>query len=515
MAVHNAPGVASVLISKFSSIFEGMLSKREDNVGVPSIRYLQMAGMWELLVDLRAGTDAMRQASTRWLPQETAESDGAFQARLSRSFLFSAYDDTVKKLASKPFVKPVSLANSNEFLDRFTQDVDGTGTSLTDFARDVMDVAIDRGLCHILVDYPDATNVQTLEQERQLGIRPRFVLLEPDRLIGWRFEQTEGGIPLLQSIRIREEKLIPAGAYLDEVAKYIREYRRDGWTLHRYNEKDKQYYIESEGPNTLGQVPVVTVYFNGTGFMMGEPPLLDLAHLNLAHYQSLSDQRNILRFSRFALLFAKGLEDDEFDEIEIGPTRLIKSKSSGADLKYVEHTGGAITAGERDLKSLQEQMEILGLQPLLTASGGVTATGQSIDEARSHCEIQAWVKSLEAGLKNAFEIALKWRNKELPDGFEVNVFSDFVLSLRAAQDIASLITMRKNREITRKTFLEEVKRRGLLSDMLDIDEEIIAANNEAIDELNALAGNGAEESDDPDDSVENPDDELDEGEEDD
>lgn len=496
----NNTGLGSVLVSKFSSIFEAMLQKREDKIDTPSVSYLQMAGLWELLNDLRAGTDAMRDAGARWLPQESAESDTAFQSRLTRSFLFSAYDDTVKKLSSKPFVKPVTLSDSDEYLDDFALDVDGTGTSLTDFARDMMDVAVDRGFCHVLVDFPDTKNVETLEQERKLGIRPRFVLIEPDRLIGWRFDQTTGGTPSLKSIRIREDKVEPSGKYIDVIVRYIREYRDNGWSLFKYNNKTKAYILEAEGTNTLGKVPLVTVYFNSTGFMVAEPPLLDLAHLNLAHYQSNSDQRNILRFSRFALLFAKGLEDDEFDSIEIGPTRLLKSKSPNADLKYVEHTGASIAAGAADLKSLQEQMEVLGLQPLLTASGGVTATGQSIEEARSHSEIQAWVKALETTLVNAFSLALQWTSKELPKDFKVNVFSDFVLSVRASQDIQSLITMRRDREITRKTFLEEIKRRALLRDMFDVDEEIALVEQESADALAAMAGIAGDVDDDDDDN---------------
>ena len=48
----------------------------------------------------------------------------------------------------------------------------------------------------------------------------------------------------------------------------------------------------------------------------------------------------------------------------------------------------------------------------------------------------------------------------------------------ASQDVTSLIAMRMAREISRPTFLNEVKRRGILSDLVDVDEEIRRVEDE-------------------------------------
>tara|TARA_R110000823_G_scaffold105276_1_gene223630 strand:- start:78 stop:788 length:711 start_codon:yes stop_codon:yes gene_type:complete len=221
--------------------------------------------------------------------------------------------------------------------------------------------------------------------------------------------------------------------------------------------------------------------------MTADPPFEDLAWLNLAHWQSLSDQRNILRFARMPLLYQFGISEEEIEsEITIGPSQLIRSINPDAKMGYVEHGGRAIESGDKDLRNLEAQMEVMGLQPLISKTGGATATGRALDESRTHSNIQAWIRALEDTLGEALAVAGRWMGVELPDDVAVDVFSDFGLTMKAEQDIRALVDMRKSNLITHKTFLEEVKRRGLLSDTVDVDIEIEMVDEEATAQAGAL-----------------------------
>jgi len=457
--------------------------------------YLEMEAKWGLLRALRGGTQSMRDAGETYLPKETKESTSAYEVRLNRTFLFNAYDDTVTKLAGKPFAKPLSVNGQlPEALQPLVDAVDRSSTSLGDFARDVMNTAIDRGLCHVLVDYP-RVQAQTLEDQRKLGLRPIFVKIHPDDLIGWQTEENTLGDVKLTQVRITETRIESDGDFGDKKVSYVRVLEPGKWRLYAFNVEEKKYVLTDEGKFTYPNgIPLVTVYFNKTGFMVADPPLEDLAWKNLEHYQSGSDQRNVLRFSRFALLFASGISEEEQEKgFEIGPNRLISSTNADATLDYVEHTGAAIAAGERDLSMLREEMETLGLQPLLKRSGNPTATGQAISESRAHAEIQAWIRAMETGLRRMFEVAGKWLNVELSDDVSFDVYSDFLLSAREATDVKQLLEARKNKDITRRQLLYELKRRGLLADTLDVDAEI-----EALEAEEANLGYTPEEDDDAD-----------------
>ena len=120
----------------------------------------------------------------------------------------------------------------------------------------------------------------------------------------------------------------------------------------------------------INAIPVAPVYLNQTGFMCGSPPLMDLADLNITHWQSSSDQRNILHVARVPILFASGVAEDI--ELVVGANAFMRASDPQARLEYVEHSGAAITSGKDDLKVLEFQMQAMGLQ-LLQAEPAQTA----------------------------------------------------------------------------------------------------------------------------------------------
>jgi len=121
--------------------------------------------------------------------------------------------------------------------------------------------------------------------------------------------------------------------------------------------------------------------------MTAEPALLDLANLNIAHWQSDSDQRNILHVARVPILFAAGLGDSEapIKKLNIGATTFINGQI-GSDLKYVEHSGKGIEAGRQDLQDLEQRMAQMGLNMLVKGagrSGSATATARVLDQSEA------------------------------------------------------------------------------------------------------------------------------------
>lgn len=463
-----------------------------DIVSTPSIEYKEMAKKWPMIDNLLGGTQTMRAARETWLPKFEKEKMTNYEKRLASSFLYNGLKNAIRNVVSKPFSKPVIIEGTiPDRLEPLRRDADLNGRSFTQFFRQAFFNAVSYGLTHNFVDFTRMQGDETKAEEEAVGARARFVQVTPQQLIGWRTDD-QG----LSEIRFTETKIEPKGTYLDEAVNYVRYYTRDVWEFYKQSEKDpNEYTLVDSGNHTFGRIPLTTLYLNRTGFLTGEPPFEDLAWMNIAHWQSSSDQRNILKFARTGLLLLAGITKDEFKEkVVIGPNQYVRADDPQAKGEYIEQKGNAIGEGWRDLEKLEERMVVLGLQPFVDKV--MTATEAVTHETRADSDVQSWVRGLEDFALDSISIAAEWTNDELAEDVAVDVTNDFGITVRGKEDIRNLIAAREKREISRRTFLRELKRRGLLSEDLDIEEEMeeIDSEQEDLDTLN-LALNESDDAD--------------------
>ena len=447
-------------------------------VGDSTAAYDDMAARWELIEALNGGTPTMREGAETFLPRETGESSTKYGARLERTFLFNGYHDTVSKITGRPFSKPVTLEGADALPDglaEIAEDTDREGTDLTQMAREMFREGVDHGLVHLIVDYPRMRGDETRADERDAGARPTLVPVSASRVIGWRSEVSAiTGKPALTQLRIRETALRDDGDYGVEEVKQVKLWTPSSWELWEYDDERDQYGLVDKDEHSFGEIPLLTCYFQRTGYMTGAPVLEDLAWLNLAHWQSSSDQRNILRFARTGLWFLSGISAAELKKqggLKLGPNQYFRTDSEDANIRVVEHSGAAIGAGAKDLRDLEERMELMGLQPFVRLAGYQTATGKAIDEGKNQTQIQAHVQALQRTLTDAYWYAAKWIDQEAAvEKLSVRIFNDFSVSSQASKDLDTLLKARVAGEIDRVTFLRELRRRGVLAEEEEVSE---------------------------------------------
>jgi len=465
-------------------------------VAIPSINYEAMAELWVLIHDLLGGTIVMHEAAQKWLPQESAETSSAYNARLQRAVLYNGYKDTLNKLKNRPFTHPITLVDIPVELAYLENDVDGNNKPLETFIKEVLENLIKYGIAHIYVDHSIVEAVTkgkqvTKADEKKLGVRVFLTNIAPPDLIGWQATRTAKSTKLTQ-IRVKETAVEPDGTYGDKEVSYIKVYTKTGWESHiQDSDNDEKYILEEEGTHSFGKIPLVTIYANRTGFMTADPPLMDLAWLNLSHWQSSADQKNILHFSRFGLLFGKGLPKKVVQKgsLDIGPTKAILigegENSQYADLKYVEHSGKSIEAGQKDITDIECKMRILGDQPLIKDIPD-TATAERIGENRTVSQLQSWIHALERGMIQALKFACIWREVTPLETMAVEIYSDFEALIAGSGDKEHILKARQSGEISRERYLREAQRRGVYSQDMDPEVEAEAAGKEDNEELENL-----------------------------
>jgi hypothetical protein len=488
-------GVSSDVGTDAQGIHKGyIMSSRTYLVNTELTSYLEMRSRWTLTQALLGGTAAMRIAGEKFLPRSLGETTEAWTRRINRSFLLNGFERTIESMVGKIFSKPILLKpDVPQQLRDWWEDIDLEGHNGDVFFKEVATDAMEKGLSHVLVDMPTTPPGLTLKEEQDLGIRPYLVHITAKQLIGWRSEKING-IQTLTQVRFNDDYMAADGEYGEKLVNRVRVIYRDRWENHELRGDD--WLMVDTGPWTLGTISLTTFYTKRTGFMTAKPPLENLAYKNLEHWQSASDQRNILHYARMPILFGKGLADLDEGDVEIGPDRLI-SGPNDSDLKYVEHTGAAINSGRQDLKDIEDHMRLMGLEMLMPmAGGGQTATAKSLDYADINSPLQFMASSLGDTIETTFMFMAKWA--KLTSSGSVKVNTDFGITLRDAADVQALIQARLAQEISADTFWTEMKRRNILSDDFDpVAEKILlsaeppkeAAHNPGIGDDVIGAGN--------------------------
>lgn len=430
-----------------------------------------MSEDYPTIAALLGGTTAMRKAGATYLPQWPNESDDAYANRLATATLFPAFSRTCEVLTGKPFSKPVTLGDDvPPRIVEWCDDIDLQGHNLHAFAAAVCFHALSYGMCGILADFPTAEGLRTKADEAAAGVRPYLVHIHAQSILGWRAERING-VQTLTQLRFLEVVSEPDGDFGETEIEQVRVLYPGSWQVWRESERadasgKKDWILHSEGVTSLKKIPFVPVYGRRIGFMQGIPPLVELAHMNVEHWQSKSDQQTILHVARVPILFAKMLGENP---ITVGASTAVKSEDPQGDLKFVEHTGQAIKAGSDELLALEDRMRQVGAELLVIKPGNRTVAQTVSDNEAGMCSLQRIIQDEEDALDQALGLMCEWIG-EPPSG-HIDIFNDFGVASLAEASTDLLRNMNVDGTLSDETLFQEVKRRGMIGPDVDWDAE--------------------------------------------
>lgn len=447
-----------------------------DNVRTPTAAAERLHQHCAMIAALMGGTTTMRAAGPRLLPKWPGETDGAYAARLATATLFPAYARTVSVLTGKPFSKPITIGDDvPPRIAELLQDADCEGRNIDAFAASLASEALAQGFAGILVDMPPNPGAVTVAQERAAGLRPYFVQVAGSAILGWRTEK-RGASRVLTQLRILEAVEEPEGEWGTATVEQVRVLAPGAWQVWRKRRGDggaEEWALHEDGRTTLDVIPFVPVYGLRLGHMLGAPPMLELAHANVEHWQSASDQQTILHVARVPVLFGKMLGGAA---ITIGSDSYVASDDPLSELRYVEHSGAAIEAGRKSLHDLEDRMRQAGAELLVIKPGNTTQVQTLADNEQAMCDLQRIVQALEDALDQALHLMARWLR--LPSGGHLEIYKDFGAATLAEASAEMLAGMEAGGSLSLETLLAELKRRGVLAAEVDVDEEIARIRTE-------------------------------------
>ena len=454
--------------------------KDSNSPNTTSLAWDSMIGSWVMIDTLLGGTKSMRAAGNEYLPQHAEESDNNYNERLGVNILFNAMEIVLDHFVGRPFSDPVKLNNDvPEVIAEQARNIDLQGNDITTFCRDWFRCGLAKGFCHVMIDMPqmnpDAAPL-TLEDDRQAGRRPFWNRIDPENMIFAEANiivdpQTGELREWYTHVRLRENVVQRVG-FAEVMVERIRVLEPgffQVWQKIKTKGKKDEWMIVEEGETGIDFIPIITFYANREGFVLSKPPLEDLAFMNIRHWQSSSDQINVLTVARFPMLAVAGATDQGGSTMRIGPRQLLATKDPNGRFYYVEHTGKSIASGWEELQRLEDNMEAYGSTFLKKQPGNETATGRALDSAESVTPLQDMVNRFIDSVHNALRVHASWL--ALPEGGTVTILNDFGPEDADKIGIDLLKSLRKDKDISRKAVTREAMRLGVLVDEYNVDED--------------------------------------------
>ena len=404
------------------------------------------------------GIEAMREAGTLYLPKNPRETDADYKLRLNLTDYFPALQHAVHAYIGKPLGSPIVVDGAPGEVEKTLSNVDLAGNDLDMWARCSLTCGLVDGVTFAVADYPRVPAGSTLAQERALGARPYLVRVPLENVVDIHYGLV-GGAQKITHFRYKECARVPEGRWGSREVERIRVLEPglvEVWEVQKdVNGKAVWVLLQDlSGPVSLTEVPVAKF----SAMTEDEPPLTELAWMNVRHWQSKSEQNHILHVARVPLLAAD--EDNREDKnapIEIGVKGLI---TGFPGLKYVEIEGKAIEAGRTDIMDTEDRMRRVAGQMLVTESGQKSATEAALEGGEGASQLRAWVGNFQSFLNECLRLMALWVGEK--DGGKAQIDMEWDEVQVGADLIAALSTMREKGQITSDVLFFNLQKTGII-----------------------------------------------------
>ena len=486
-----------------------------------------MEPYWEKSNALEGGTEELRRHGQTYLPKFENETDKNHERRLSLATLTNFYVKAANQMVGEIFREGLDLKDST-LPEEIISDLDRRGTDIEGFAQATANMLLRKDVAGILIDHPDNDGDITLAQEKEMGLRHYWTLIDPDCVIDikstfeagketifhvrwfeahssagedeFSFNTTLRIIVLDRQITVDEEtgrRVIgkPRGRIYEGPVK-----TSDGQNVVA-RDADGKLRLASSGVDAFKpvtewkeltgfkEIPFVPIQVNRKSLFVGRPLLADIAEKNLQHWRQSSNYHNALEIGAFPVLVRYGLNTDPHEvgedgepleknddgEYLFGPHVIMDMPSTqeGAAAEYVEPSGRAYEALENAMDRMIKEAELMALD-LLVKQFQKTATEANYDRLTTLAPLAKVAVVIETAFARALAITAEARQRNEKPGY-VEIDKDFGISASDAIRVQALRDARVIGDITPETYIAELQNIGAISASLDPKVEVEAA----------------------------------------
>ena len=468
-----------------------------------SEEYLNQLPFWEFVADMYEGRTAwymvepLRSGSSmvldinigaRYLPKEEAEPEEEYTKRLARSYFDRKFADAVDSSAG--FLSRFLLNDDvHESITSNIENVDLCGNSLEVFlkAADIKSLRDDH--CFVMVDFPKRNaEITDAYTESKYKTRPYFLLIDVRDVINWDTEIKNNKMMVTQAT-IRETFTKKTGRYGSKKATRYRVLTPGAYEVYEIEETPTRtdLVLVEEGITTLDFVPLIPYCLlpRDSDFFNGKPPLYDIAELNLKLYQKQSEKDEAMHKANMAILQIQETspprvksDKEETRVATIGPNTCLWNVSAS----FVEPSGSALGHTQADIEKLELTIEKKTLAFQSGYAAPPTATEIARDSATAQASLGSMARAKESIIQQLFDTWCLYMNVPGKGG-TITVNKKIVEVGMSEAKAGLLLQIRAAGEITRQTFLEELRKGDVLSKDFNVDAEVEALDTQMKQEM--------------------------------
>lgn len=366
-----------------------------------------------------------------YLPREPKEPEQAYRNRLKRTKFDNRFLPAIRGHAGllSDFVLSAEVPES---IQNAIKDIDQQGTSLVSFLENLDEMVLRDGGCAVLVEAPTPPTdedgnplVTTGAEEAQFDLRPYLVAIDRRDILSWRWEYRNSK-PFLKQVTIRETHLVDAGDFGCRSITLYRVLRPGTWELWEMADRQGQWVklLRDRGETGIEIIPLVWYCVSGNKPFQGLPPFLNLAELNIEHFQKRSSLNEVQHKCNLPVPVRKGMIrthdlNSPLPPLTIGPNSVVDVPVDG-DFFFREPSGSAIAATQADISKLEASMDRVSLAFLNGGEGQKTATEVVLDTAQTQATLDGMIERKRSAVEQIFDLWRQYTGEPTGGSIELN-----------------------------------------------------------------------------------------------
>ncbi|MCK9234935.1 MAG: DUF4055 domain-containing protein [Acholeplasmataceae bacterium] len=462
---------------------------------------VDMEAKWSLMDDCLAGELAIKSRKELYLPIPRVDDDErANQERyagyIQRAVFYNVTRRTLDGLVGEVFSRD-PIVELPESLKHLGDDADGSGIALDQQSKMCLSYTMGYGRSGLLADYPKTDGrPATIADLKSGDIKPTVILYPPHTLINWR-SKVYGSRRLLTLVVINENIITEDDPFeLNRVEQWrvLRLIEVEGRRIYQIQiwrkrepepgqgSEQEIYDYEEYIPLKADGEPFDRIPFTFVGVInnnetVDDPPMYDMAVLNVAHYRNSADYEESCFIAGQPTAWFSGLTQDWVEDVFKGKVFL------GSRAAIPLPVGGVAGLLQVDPNSMpkeamdqkERQMTALGAKLITQANVSRTLGEAQIEESSANSILATATKNVS----RAFTEVLGYASEFVEQGKNEVVYdlnTDFPAARLTPNDRAQLVKEWQDGAITFGEMRDGLRRGGIATEETEVAQREIEAN---------------------------------------